>query len=772
MKLELLAQDIAARRAELKKRNRAFNEETVPAGMVETYLQDGWHHVRTNKSGTQRLRKRKPIDQILEDEFWSILYKLGYPTLNIGRNFKIPRTANPTGPKKQIDVFAYDDSSIIVVECKSQVTRNKKRMGAIIDEFSGLRKPLSDSIRRHFGGEMNQKIIWVIATKNIVWDPKDIELAKQQNIEVITDTELRYYSEIASRIGEAAKYQFQAEFTKTSKALREVKVFALQSRLAGETVYSFFAPASKVLPISFVNHRDLRDPESSPSYQRMVQKNRLKQIGAFLKDGGYFPNSIVVNIREQFQFDQFKPADDDGITPGMLTLPKKFKSLMIIDGQHRLYGYTQLPEGEGPLLQFLAFADISVTQETRMFSDINFQQKTVSRKLLDEIAGEINLDSTDPNEQMRAISARTFDLMRHDLSGPLHEKIAGSDIRGGASEPLTVPELNNAVISSHLLGSVRKIKGEKEALPGLLTWTSAEQGIERLQRLLSAYLGAFQSAAPERWEAGKDGVFCRNAGVGGLILLLADAIHHHQRITGENPHLKEPEELAADAVEVIRPLIDRFRGAPLEELSAEFKTRFGGSGPRDFRRKARFVVHASNSEFKPEGLEKELREYGRARTEVGDKLTRVIQESVISEIVKGLKSVHGTDAQYLIKAGMPPTKFGQLSQRQAEHYAEFDKLLPLETFVDFIEWRQICKKSNNWDAVKDAVSFNLENKGNPARDDLLSWFNIMNQIRRVPAHPYGRENYTDEQFELLVRLYRAFHERGLIDLEINLDAVS
>ena len=772
MKLELLTNDEAGRRSEYRKRRSAYIEETIPGSRLEEYELDGWSISRTNKSGSHRVRKQKPIDQMLEDECWCILYQIGYKTLNLGRNFKIPLTKSNGAPAKQIDVFAYDDSSIVIFECKTSLKRSKRQMGPAVHEFAGLRKQISDTLRLHFDGDFKQKLIWAFVTKNIVWSPKDLQRAAAANIHVIRDTEVAYFSEISRRIGEAAKYQFQAEFLKTSKALQGVKVFALRTSLAGETAYSFFAPAKKILPLSFVNHRDLRDPEASPSYQRMVQRSRLAKIGEYLNAGGFFPNSIIVNFHGETKFDILKPADEDGIAAGVLTLPENYKSIMIIDGQHRLYGYTQIEDGKAPDLQFLAFDGITIQDETRLFSDINFEQKTVSRKLLDEIAGEIKLDSENPLEKMRAISSRAFDLMRSDMAGPFGDKIAGADMAGAGKGDLTLPSLNNAVKESRILGSARKKGGEFEFVQGPVAWSTPTDAIDKLFRLMSSYFSLFWVASPERWDAGKEGVFARNIGVAGLIQLLSDLIYHQQKSTDEDPRLKEPEELVDDIRPIVAPLLTYYAEADLGELQNRFKTQFGTQGPKEFQRKARFLIHEANPDFLPPGLGLQLKEFSAARTDAGDKLSRLLQQRVLSQVTERLKKHYGDSSDYLVDAGLPADDYGELAKRQQEHRKKYNEKLPLETFIDFIKWKQIVQKPDNWPLVKDVVAFNLEAKGNPNRKELTSWFDKMNDIRRIPAHPFGRERYSDDEIDVLKFLYKELRSRGLITEVIDVDAIS
>ena len=78
----------AARRAEFTKRRRLFDEQKVNIKLVEDLRRDGWEPFNELKTGI-KVRRKKSIDEILENRFWSILYWLGYEKLNIGRNFTL-----------------------------------------------------------------------------------------------------------------------------------------------------------------------------------------------------------------------------------------------------------------------------------------------------------------------------------------------------------------------------------------------------------------------------------------------------------------------------------------------------------------------------------------------------------------------------------------------------------------------------------------------------------------------------------------------------------
>lgn len=51
-----------------------------------------------------------------------------------------------------------------------------------------------------------------------------------------------------------------------------------------------------------------------PTYQRLIKKTRLKAIQEFVEDGGFFPNSIIININadgRSLKFDQAANQEDN-----------------------------------------------------------------------------------------------------------------------------------------------------------------------------------------------------------------------------------------------------------------------------------------------------------------------------------------------------------------------------------------------------------------------------------------------------------------------------
>ncbi|MEW6114942.1 MAG: DGQHR domain-containing protein, partial [Thermodesulfobacteriota bacterium] len=356
-----------------RKRKSRFNYSRVHSHDVAAFKEKGWSEVKAGKRYSQ-MKREKPLSQLLEDRLWSLCKEMGYPVLN-GDHFRVAykRDDDSIG-SKQIDVFSKDDDTLIVIECKTRETRGRKSLQKDLHETAALQKAIASAARAHFS-DFDPKILWIYATENIIWSEPDIQRASASNIRIITENELQYFEAYISHVGTAGRYQFLAEFLSGQeiRGLNGIKVPATRGKLGPDTFYSFTITARHLLKIAFVNHHALNHPEGRPAYQRMVDKKRLAGIGSFIKTGGYFPTNILINFVERCQFE---PAalEEDG-SPyrfGRLILPNKFKSAWVIDGQHRLFGFTNLPDEflDKPLF-VLAFEKMDTAREAELFITIN-----------------------------------------------------------------------------------------------------------------------------------------------------------------------------------------------------------------------------------------------------------------------------------------------------------------------------------------------------------------------------------------------------------------
>lgn len=121
----------------------------------------------------------------------------------------------------------------------------------------------------------------------------------------------------------------------------------------------------------------MADPLALPTYQRLVKKNRLKSIGEFISAGGFFPTNILINFETRVRFEKKENNEGTDVQFGDLYLPDRYKSAWIVDGQHRLYGYSVIDQRfSRQNIAVIAFEGLKREEEANLFVTINHEQKT------------------------------------------------------------------------------------------------------------------------------------------------------------------------------------------------------------------------------------------------------------------------------------------------------------------------------------------------------------------------------------------------------------
>ncbi len=247
------------RHAEYKRRRDEFIYMKVLAGAEQPYLAEGWQIAKKLKRQV-RLRRKKPLSRQFEDKVWKLFYRMGYDCLNKGYEFTVTfRAADKTLRTKQIDVLAKDAETVVVGECKCSDDYKSRPLGKDISEIVGLKKPIAEAIRAHFGPGYKPKILWFLFTDKILWSQADKDKARSEHIKIMTEREIDYFSQLSEHLGRATRFQFLAEYLGGEKIpeLMDVKVPAIRGKLGGNTFYSFISTPEQLMKICFVNHRTL-----------------------------------------------------------------------------------------------------------------------------------------------------------------------------------------------------------------------------------------------------------------------------------------------------------------------------------------------------------------------------------------------------------------------------------------------------------------------------------------------------------------------------------
>lgn len=381
-----------------KKRSAKYVYKKIVKDNKESYLADGWQkRIWTKKFVT--LRKPKDIGPGFEDELWCILYQMGFQEMNSDSSFEIPRyNQNVT---KQIDIFARDDQTICLIECKASEESYKRRnLDKDIDQFAGIKHDLELSIFSHYkhqGLKEKFKIVWILAAKNIELNQNDIERAQTANIKIIDTPLLEYYKQLSIHLGQSSRYQFLHDMFPDREIPQLLEpIPAIRGHMGTTTFYSFLLEPEKLFKIAYVSHRAKTNEDSLKTYQRMIQKKRISKIAKYIHDdAGIFPTSIVLNIYtdREIRFDVAAEMSGKNATLGTLYIPNKYQIAWIIDGQHRLFGYSGLEEAKTATLPVIAFENLPAQQQAKLFVDINHEQVKVSKNLLIDLYANLHWDS-------------------------------------------------------------------------------------------------------------------------------------------------------------------------------------------------------------------------------------------------------------------------------------------------------------------------------------------------------------------------------------------
>lgn len=742
---------------EAVKRRKPIHEETISAAQIPEYEAEGWQLDRTLKRHT-RMKREKAIDERLENRFWMLLFRLGYPEMNEGRQFTVQIERKGAAPlRKQIDVFAKDDETVVVAECKASEKPTRRSLQKDVEEFANLKGPISNAVRKHYGSTSKLKVIFLFITENIIWSAPDKQRALGQNIGIVTERELRYYAQIGEHLGKSARYQFLAEFLR-DQAIPELSgksVPALRGSLGGKHFYTFVTTPRHLLKISFVNHRSLNDPEGAPTYQRLVSKGRLKAVGEFIRKGGYFPNNLIVSFTRKIRFDKISCDEAADVTYGQLYLPDRYRSAWIIDGQHRLYGFSPI---EDKFLDqnviVVAFELLPKAEEANLFVTINHEQKPVPKHLLDDLEGELKWGSKIPSERIGAISARLINLLNTDVGEAFYNRITQQGITSTNRTCLTIPALKDAMRRSGLVG--RAVLGNSNIELGALCGKTDADTLERARSAVNQFFGRIRNARMVEWESGRDGVLCTNVAVQAYILLLGAVIDYWEANTASDAKDMEIEDLVLELEEYVKPVIDVLEQSTSAQLKDHFGVPFGSGGPPEYFFRLCRVIRSRYADFQPEGLENWEAEQSEERITEADQHLKAIVSEMRHHIFSAFRQLYGEKNNAYWEKGVADKTIKSDAYSRSLDY-EPDERLPLESYLEVVEMKKIVESKENWPRFKDVL--NIPDPGEKGLAKNTKWMVRINELRRIPSHPARERHYKVEDFDYIAFVYSNLTQR-------------
>lgn len=726
----------------LKTRNKDHHYQSIKYSQKEEFINAGWEVFREFKTSLS-VRKRKNFDIDFEDKVWSLFAQLEYKFMNSDRQFRLPYDKNNDTLSQQIDVFAKDDETILIIECKSASENKrgdfKKELEAMTGKIEGLRK----SVQSLFPNN-KYKIKFILSTRNYSISEEDLARLKKIGGSHFNEEHIDYFYSLFAQIGPSAKYQLLGNLFE-GQEIPELDnlVPAVEGRMGGHTYYSFSIEPEKLLKLSYVLHRNKANINMMPTYQRLIKKSRLNAVHDFIENGGYFPNSIVISIdSKKCNFERANKQVGTTLSKvGILHLPKKYRSMFIIDGQHRLYGYTASDFKKTNTVPVVAFMNLSRSEQVKIFMQINENQKAVSKDLRNTLNADLLWDSDNKIEQMRALCSRISIFLGEDRVSPLFDKISiGED-----KKIITTQAIENAIKKGHYLGKFSKLKIEEL---GTFYNGDIDNTYDRLKQYLCEGFNYISTNLAEEWNKGSSGMLLINKGVYGIILILSDLVYflnEKKVIDSKKDSIKN---IISEVKGYLDPIITFIKNLD-EQSKNELKSSYGASGETKYWRTFQKAIQDTYKEFQPEGLE----EYYKKEAKLfNDKAISYIRD-IETEFKKDFKiKLEEHFGKKWFEKGLPP-KVSEKAivdalSKNRELEEDDEQVHPWDCLT-IIAYREIALK--NWQNIFDKEYTKPgEEKISGGKEEKTKWMVRLERIRNQNFHSYS---VTEDELNFLAELH-------------------
>ena len=516
--------------------------------------------------------------------------------------------------------------------------------------------------------------------------------------------------------------------------------------MGGYRSYTFAVSPEYLLKIAYVSHRARGKRSDIASYQRMVSGSRLRRIARYISEpDSIFPTNIVINLDpgkkgSGAHFEKAKQeAGSEGATFGWLSLRPTYKSAWIIDGQHRLFAYSGHAKASTSQLSVLAFEGLPGNMQQQLFIDINAEQKSVKRSLLQELYADLHRDSNDPGKLIQALISEAVQELDRDADSPFFDRVLLADSVRTETRCISLNGLFSALDKpGFYYGSV---KNNVVVNPGPFWSDNPDHVVKRTNAVVNAWFSAIQEDAADWWAAGagEGGGLAMNDGVTVALMTLRSVVEHL-----DEGKAKFADHSIADVVARLRPYAEclgTYLGSMSGDQRVAFRALRGVQGQTAGMRHAQAALQRRFPSFRPEGLEDFL-EREKARTNdqamslIGD-IERLLNKMVVGVLVNEF----GAEEERWWYDGVPKAVRTPVSQRQEE---DNNQRGSKDAYFDLIHYRQIAVA--NWPLFSDLLSDTKT--GNKERR--TAWIARLNEIRKLAAHTSSGASVSFEELSELL----------------------
>lgn len=317
----------------------------------------------------------------------------------------------------RVDVCGGANRTFVCVMCSDRRNSGKLAPARLVRDIVAERVGVERAIRLAHPGKY-QEFRFVLAVIGAGITPRLRQRAEAARIAIWSESYLGACELLYRQIGTRSRFYIFKELGCTPKrvsgsvprARASYPAFCLRGK---PRTYSLLVPASVLLDLAYV-YRIQTGPVEA--YQRVLEPRKLKSVAEYLSAGRDFKNNIIVSFDKRIRFRRVGPRAVAPYEFGRVQLPNTYACMWVIDGQHRLYGYSRLNSPiRDELLQVTAIEDLEQSSQAQLFIDINENQKPVDPNIV------WSLYQTIQSDPRHLTLSKTFSALNE--SGPLKGRI-------------------------------------------------------------------------------------------------------------------------------------------------------------------------------------------------------------------------------------------------------------------------------------------------------------------------------------------------------------
>ena len=306
------------------------------------------------------------------------LHSIGFDFVKSG--FELKNDKNK--PIAEIDLIFKFDTYLFIVEVNDDHSAGRRKKFTFFTQWET--SEYLEKIRSAFNASHKKivKIYFDFTIKTFKEESDSIPtlLNDHKMNHVAYKEDFDYFVNCARKIGKWARNDF-LDWLEIPDQKKTKPIEAVQYYIGDTPAFCFVERVDTLLQSCYISRRRRSEPDLG--YQRTLNEKRMLNIQDNIqkKEGLAFPNSILI----------YAPKLTDNVLPKhecpqrvTIHFPTSYCSCRIIDGQHRLMGFSNTSEDimEQSYLPVIALPEIDKVKEFKTFIDINSKQQKMDNNLI------------------------------------------------------------------------------------------------------------------------------------------------------------------------------------------------------------------------------------------------------------------------------------------------------------------------------------------------------------------------------------------------------